>query len=217
MNESTRNDEIRRGLAPPQYRLSTLMNFTVLVALVLALSQVIGAYGTFWLIVFLLGVLGHIAGNALGRQLQGRGTDVVEGAFRPPVAASAGPRLGMRPPQLGRRRALGLWVYLGTAVGALASMVGGIVWLVAASPEGFHVGAALVALVAFGVLGGIWSFLTLGFLSITVVALRESLRSSAASAPAAVPAPSAAGPGASKQPRGSLKGDPDPTRSHVLE
>ncbi len=176
MTERSDTDR-RRGLAPPQYRLSTLLAFITVVAIVLALSEVIGAYGTFWLIVFLLGVLGHIAGNALGKQLRDHGSRPLEGATTQGGAGPAVPQVRHAPrTRLSHRLALGPLVYWGTFLGSIASSVAGLWWLMRSMQDEFTLGAALVALVAFAVLGGIWSFLAIGFLYVVVGALRQALR-----------------------------------------
>ena len=169
--------DARRGLTPPQYRLSTLLAFITVVAIVLALYEVIGAYGTFWLIVFLLGVLGHIAGNALGKQLRDHGSrplDATEPTGNHPGASEPvqhAPRT-----RLSHHRSLGNIVYWGTFVGSIASAVGGCWWLLHSMQQEFTLGAALVAIVAFAVLGGIWSFLAVGFLYVIAGALRQALK-----------------------------------------
>ena len=53
--ESHSHDEDqRRGLAPPQFGIATMLIAVSVAALVFALTDVIGAYGTFWLVIFIL-------------------------------------------------------------------------------------------------------------------------------------------------------------------
>ncbi len=167
--------DYRRGLRPPQFSVASLMAVMTLVALVLALSDVIGAYGTFWLVVFLVAVLAHVAGNSLGIQLReqgnrplGRGEAV---SFRPARSVRYAPRT-----RLSDRSAVGFGVVAATLTGSLMGAIGGGYWLVHTLADQFTISSLLVALIAFAVLGGIWSFLTVGFVSVAVKAWRQSSR-----------------------------------------
>ncbi len=171
--ECRRESETHRGLSPPQFSVASLLAGVTLVAFVLALSDVIGAYGTFWLVIFLVAVFAHIAGNALGHQLRANGHAPGDSSTRPPgsVDVEYAPRT-----QLGDRSSIGHWVVAATFVGALGGAIGGGYWLTHSLGDQFTVSSLLVALVAFAVLGGIWSFLSVGFLYVLIGAWRQSSR-----------------------------------------
>ena len=167
--------DYRRGLRPPQFSIASLIALVTIVALVLALADVLGAYGTFWLVVFLVAVAAHVAGNALGRQLKEHGNRPLDG--RAPTSTPACRSVCYAPrTRLSDYRALGFGSVVVTMVGVVAAAVGGGYWLVHAMGEHFTISTLLVALIAFAVLGGIWSFLMVGFISVAVMAWRQSSR-----------------------------------------
>ena len=168
------DEDQRRGLAPPQFGIATMLIAVSVAALVFALIDVIGAYGTFWLVIFIVAVLAHVAGNSLGKQLREQGSQPLGSPRLPRISGS----LEFAPQtRLGRRGSLGPVVAVMTMVGAIAGGVGGGYWLIDSIGDGFTIGALLVALLAFAVLGGIWSFISVGFLHVLFRAWRQSSRS----------------------------------------
>ena len=167
--------DYRRGLRPPQFSISSLIALVTIVALVLALADVLGAYGTFWLVIFLVAVAAHVAGNALGRQLKEHGNRPLDG--RAPTATPTRRTVRYAPrTRLSDYGALGFGTVALTTIGVVASAVGGGYWLVHSMGDHFTISTLLVALIAFAVLGGIWSFLMVGFISVAVTAWRQSSR-----------------------------------------
>ncbi len=172
---SSESADYRRGLRPPQFSIASLIALVTIVALVLALADVLGAYGTFWLVIFLVAVAAHVAGNALGRQLKEHGNRPLNGHAPTPDrdrhTVSYAPRT-----RLSDYRALGFGTVAVTVIGVVAAAVGGGYWIVHSMGDHFTISTLLVALIAFAVLGGIWSFLMVGFLSVAVTAWRQSSR-----------------------------------------
>ena len=167
--------DYRQGLRPPQFSISSLIALVTIVALVLALADVLGAYGTFWLVIFLVAVAAHVAGNALGRQLKEYGNRPLDSR----TSTVAPPRRTVRyapRTRLSDYGALGFGTVALTTAGVVASAIGGGYWLVHSMGDHFTVSTLLVALIAFSVLGGIWSFLMVGFVSVAVAAWRQSSR-----------------------------------------
>jgi hypothetical protein len=167
----------RAGLPPPQFRLSTLMLLMAVMGAIFALSGILGAYGTFWLVIFVLAALGHIAGNALGMRLREHGD-------RPLTPDEAGGEVGgSRSPaavreiqfapatRLRERSSLGLPLLLVTVSGVLSG--GGVAayWLLAFTT--LSVPTVVVAVIAFSALGGIWTFLMYSFLAVFFGTLRH--------------------------------------------
>ena len=167
--------DYRRGLRPPQFSIASLIALVTIVALVLALADVLGAYGTFWLVIFLVAVAAHVAGNALGRQLKEHGNRPLSDHAPTSARAQRAVRYAPRT-RLSDYGALGFGTVALTMVGVVAAAVGGGYWLVHSMGDHFTISTLLVALIAFSVLGGIWSFLMVGFISVAVTAWRQSSR-----------------------------------------
>ena len=169
------SDDYRRGLKPPQFSIASLIALVTIVALVLALADVLGAYGTFWLVIFLVAVAAHVAGNALGRQLKEYGNRPLDSHVPTSDPTRRSVRYAPRT-RLSDYGALGFGTVALTTLGVLAAAIGGGYWLVHSMGDHFTISTLLVALIAFAVLGGIWSFLMVGFISVAVAAWRQSSR-----------------------------------------
>ncbi len=168
----------RPGLPLPQFRLITLMLLMALLSAVFALSSALGPYGTFWLVVFICAALAHIAGNALGTRLRERGShpEVDQdpaGTFDPRRSAAIPFTPATR---LGERSSLGLPILLATVFGVVAG--GGMTAYWMLTYTSLTTASVVVAVVAFATLGGIWTFLMIGFLQVTITALIHALRES---------------------------------------
>jgi hypothetical protein len=144
---------------------------------VFALMSSIGPLGAFALGLFLLGVLAHVVGNALGTRLREIGDE--------PQA----PAEGARPREtliekhefapatrLARRHSLGWWLPATLVVGFLAGAVGGGMLL--AGAYGQHATPTRLAIGggAFGLIGAFFGFLIGAFLQVLALALWEALR-----------------------------------------
>jgi len=66
-------DEKRRGLKPPQFGLGTMFLAVTLLCCLFVAFRLIGPVGGTLLVLLMLAVLAHVAGNVLGRRL--RATD----------------------------------------------------------------------------------------------------------------------------------------------
>jgi heme O synthase-like polyprenyltransferase len=74
MAEKTEHSESNDhpGLPPPQFGITSLFLWVAVVGVVLMLRGVIGGYYTLLVVVFLLAVIAHITGNAIGTRLKER-------------------------------------------------------------------------------------------------------------------------------------------------
>jgi hypothetical protein len=125
----------------------------------------VGPSGALLLVLWVLIVLAHVAGNAIGTALRASGDTSAKGVRGDPAAPARPPRGLARHEEfapvthLGERKSLGWGVFVLSAAGIIAGLVGG--GLVMVMSGGPSVRAADVAFGggAFGVLGGIWTFL----------------------------------------------------------
>jgi hypothetical protein len=167
----------RVGLSPPQFGLRTLLLAVTAVALLLVALKWWGPAIAAAILFLGISIAAHVLGNSLGTELRKQ-----HGGHDPPPA-SAVPR-GTSPGDehraetttLGERRSLGLLHLTCSLLGLVAGAIGGGWW------TSFHYGAKagwgnlVIAVIAFGILGGIWTFLTLAFLQVTVGAAWHAIR-----------------------------------------
>lgn len=172
------NEEPCRGLPPPQFGVLTLLVSMFLLGAVFAAFKYGGPFGGFAAVLSVLTVLGHVLGNALGTRLRTGGTATHDEParrteHRKPLESDFAPSTGLR-----RRSPLGLPVLIATAAGVLA----GIVFAVGLYVNNYWPDATTfhlaVAAVAFGVLGGIWTFIGTSFLQVSLRELVSASRDS---------------------------------------
>lgn len=145
-----------------------------LVCALLAASRVLGGYATAVLLFFLLTVLAHVAGNAVGTRLRGSASkrDRIPGDHDGPTQltdAHFAPAT-----KLSQNQSLGLTVVVCVVIGVLlGGCAGG--WLLAWAVGDKATWANMsVGIGAFGVLGGFLGFLTSSFLKILILANLEA-------------------------------------------
>lgn len=163
-------DDRRPALPPPRFSLGTL--FVVTAGLGVLFAGV-HYFGIFWIVIvilFVLCVVAHVAGNALGTKLRQFGSTPLEPDGTPAdVQPIAKPRPGDFAPvtRLRQRRPLGRRILFITGCGALVGgFVGfiGIAWLTDGPAEWqvYTLGAG-----ASAVLGAIWTFAAASFIQVT--------------------------------------------------
>lgn len=175
-------NDLRPGLPPPQFRLSTMMLAVTMLCLLFATFAAIGSHGGLILILFVLAVLAHVAGNALGMRLRENGdTPLADDGLTP--ARMAGRR--RRPTKgdfapvtpLSHRRALGLIILILTCLGIVAGAALGGSWVarIGGEPTLVSVGFAILFC---GAMGGFATFLMSSFLKVTIGAFLQARRES---------------------------------------
>jgi len=167
-----------RTLKPPQFTLRTLLVFTAVVAVLLAVMNTIGAMWSLALVFLLVLAAAHVVGNSLGTKLR-------EGAPRrevAPAAPSAGrtplPSAAVRsavvaPTRLREPARLHWSNIVLTAAGMAAGAYFGGSALVGSYPDA-PVAAFVLAYVSSGVLGGFAGFVVFSFLAVVRQALSEA-------------------------------------------
>jgi hypothetical protein len=161
-------DDVRTGLQPPRFGLASLMVLVAVLGGMFALIRYVGWHGSAIAIFFLLCVVAHVAGNALGTRLRAIGSE-------PPEVPDEGRQSARRvAPQefapateLREKRALGRPVFGITILGALlAGAAGGYAfWWLADRP--LSLAALGLGAGACAVLGGIWTFAAGSFIQVT--------------------------------------------------
>ena len=162
-------DDRRPGLQPPQFGLGTLMTVISLLGLLFAVFHYVGLLGSVIVFFFILCVIAHVAGNAIGMQLRHLGSQPPPGSKTP-----AGTRhfFGVSPgdfapvTRLRERYSLGRRNMAITLLGALGGgVLGGfaLLWL------GDFKSTWIVGVLGFSasaVLSGIWTFAASSFLHV---------------------------------------------------
>lgn len=172
-------NDIRSGLRPPQFGLRALLLGTALICLMLALMKWMSGAVILVVVVLLLSVLAHVAGNALGTQLRDTGSrrlpddaapdSGLSGAARPLAEHDFAPRT-----RLSHRQALGWVCYAFPVATSLASAVGGGLWLRHGLGAKATWGNLAFGSGAFAVIGAILGFLLGTFVKVLVTANLEA-------------------------------------------
>jgi hypothetical protein len=165
------------GLKPPQFGLRTMLVVTTIIALVFFTWRVFGSLAAATEVLFLLAILAHVAGNAVGTQLRDQRPrrDVhaaPDGGRHPPLSAQAfAPKS-----HLALRQRLGWMVPVIACLSGIAGGAMGGGWLIRMNAHQIDAGSMLLAYASCGVLGGIAGFLLYGFARVTFQAVREAHR-----------------------------------------
>ncbi len=165
-------------LPPPQFGLRTLLWVITGCAAIFALSRWLSPLALAGVVMLVLSVIAHVAGNAIGtrlRELGGRRKPRAGDADSPasanrPAAASFAPVT-----RLGQRQSLGWPIIVGTAAGTLAGGIGGGLWTMFNANGHADPFSVAVGVLAFAVLNGIGAFVIFGFIQVGVGAIRQAL------------------------------------------
>ncbi len=173
-------NDLRPGLRPPQFRLSTLMWLVAALCAVFALAGVVGPYGTLVLVLFVLAVFAHVAGNALGTRLRENGdrpqppddrTPLKLPLNRPPLQDEFAPKT-----QLGERRPMPWTHLIVTCSGVLVGASLGGLLLTLLNWDRITIASMLFAIFACGVLGGLAGFGIGSFVRVMIGVQSQALR-----------------------------------------
>lgn len=167
-----------RHLGPPQYGLRTLLLVVSTAAVLLGLWQWLSPIMFAAVLLLILSVIAHVAGNVIGSRLRDGKTKSTGGVHEPdrPQAISLRDHHFAPVTKLGRRHPLG-WVPLISAVlGFLIGAVGGGIGTAILLARNFDWFAVAIAACAFGALGGFGGFLVVGFVQALGEAWHEAAR-----------------------------------------
>lgn len=166
----------KSALPPPQFGLRTLLLVVSGCAALAALSQWMSPIAVAAVVMLVLCIIAHVAGNAIGTKLRELGSRPQD-ADPSPSGSIAKPRAGDFAPatRLGQRYPLGWPIVVATLGGTILGGIGGGVWtlIVSRGPVGpLNVG---VGCVAFAMLGGLAAFLAFGFVQVGLSAIRQTM------------------------------------------
>lgn len=149
-----------------------------LLAVMSALVNYFGLHAALIVVLLVLAIVAHVAGNALGTKLRESGDrplprfpgePVAKPSHRAPTAEEFAPST-----ELGDRRSLGLPIIVATvAGGTLAAVLGILLMVTLLEPAPTWV-ALIAGTVACGALGAIWTFVSFGFIQVTVGAFWQA-------------------------------------------
>ncbi|MCH7726903.1 MAG: hypothetical protein IH991_10530 [Planctomycetes bacterium] len=172
-------DDHPRGLEPPQFRLSTLLWVVAFLCAIFALMATVGPMAAWGLILLVLAVFAHVAGNSLGTKLRDNGDQTVTGDRK---SGRASLRRKIRRNEfapatnLSERYSLGITTIIITGTGAILGVILGGGFLALANLERLNWASLTVAGVASGVIGGLFGFLISGFVYVTLIAYFQAMR-----------------------------------------
>jgi hypothetical protein len=176
-------DDRRPGLKPPQYGLGTLFVFLTIVCCLLVTAREVGPLGGSALLLLVLAVFAHVAGNAIGTRLRANGDAQIDRAGRAMLRRDQRhfpmPCVPFAPAtQLSVRKALGRSMLVLTGVGAIVGATSGAWLLGSVNWERATVANMAIGTVSFAVLGGLWGFWASSFFHVFWDALAQAHRES---------------------------------------
>jgi hypothetical protein len=151
----------RPSLQPPQFRLQTLLLWVTGLCVLFAAAQFLQPIGFFALLLLILAVLAHVAGNAIGTRLRENGdtASVADAARIAKLHQQSLQQEDYAPiTRLGKRSDLGWSIFFWIGGGALlfSSTIGGLLaWLIW---DEANVVSLLIAGISTAVLGGFLGF-----------------------------------------------------------
>jgi purine-cytosine permease-like protein len=166
-------------LPPPQFGLRALLWVITGCAVIFALSRWLSPIALAGVVMLVLSVIAHVAGNAIGTRLRELGGRRKPKTFDQEAASSSSSRPAAADfapvTRLGQRQSLGWPIIIGTASGTVAGGIGGGLWTIFnahGSPDPLSL---VVGVLAFAVLNGIGAFVIFGFIQVGLGAIRQAL------------------------------------------
>lgn len=150
-------------LGPPQFGLRTLLLLVSLAAVLLSLAQWVTPITFAAVILLILSIVAHVAGNVIGSRLRDGRTDQLQQSDKHEHAGELQEHHFAPVSKLGHRHSLG-WVPLISALtGGIVGAVAGGGWTAVQLQRSFDWLPVIIAAIAFGVLGCLGGFITAGF------------------------------------------------------
>lgn len=152
-------------LGPPQFGLRTMLLIVATVGVLLGLSQWMSPISFAALLLLILSIIAHIAGNVIGTRLkqQAKRSEPTQEPLTSSANASLRDHHHAPTTKLGHRHSLG-WLPLASAlVGFAIAALAGAVWTTSLLGRDFDWSTISIAAAAFGALGGFGGFLVVGF------------------------------------------------------
>mgnify|MGYP006908375985 FL=1 len=149
----------RPALEPPQFSLATMFLVVAALGVLFGLMTAVGPLGGFALLLFVLVLIAHVAGNSIGTRLRDFGNERVEDDHPLQKPQGEDPRRAAAPASnlsLAGRVSLTMLVFTIAGAVFLGSACGtALIWLTWSK---LHIATAVVAVVSPTVLGGIIGF-----------------------------------------------------------
>src|SRR2546423_5832014 len=170
-----------KSLRPPQFGLRTLFALVAACGGLLALRQWLDPIAIAAIAFLALSMFCHVAGNCLGTRLR----EIGDNRDLPPDDPSS-TRTSPRPQDfapvthLGRRHSLGWTIVVASSVGLASGAIGGGLWTFAASRGPPGILNIAVGVIAFGILGGLAAFATVGLAQVLLGAIWQAMNTSSA-------------------------------------
>jgi hypothetical protein len=184
-------------LPPPQFGLRTLLWLVTVCAVLFSVAGWLEPVAVAGLILLVLCVVAHVAGNAIGTRLRANGDQPIRGQSGPHTPRADGlagwdSSYPSRTPlpcapatSLGQRYNLGWPIVIATFAGLISGGIGGGLWALFTTRGPIEPTVVAVGVVAFGSLGSLGAFLICGFTQVLCSAAWQALRHSAANPAAA--------------------------------
>jgi hypothetical protein len=151
-------------LGPPQFGLRTLLLIVSLAAVLLSLSQWLTPITFAALILLMLSIVAHVAGNMIGSRLRDGRTGQQLTQDKHEHTSELQEHHFAPVSKLGHRHSLGWLPLISALTGGIVGAAAGGGWTAVVIQPGFEWLPVIIAAIAFGVLGCLGGFLTAGFI-----------------------------------------------------
>lgn len=164
-------------LRPPQFGLRSLLLLVTAFAVIFAASHWLPPIWVAALVLLALSIFAHVAGNAIGTRLREIGSRKDNRAYELQPGGRAEPRFAPAT-RLSQRQRLGWPIVIATLTGIIAGGIGGGLWTILTATGHVPIAAVGLGVIAFGALGGILAFATVGFTQVLLGAIWQAMRQS---------------------------------------
>ncbi len=151
-------------LGPPQFGLRTLLLVVSLAAVLLSLWQWMSPITFAAVLLLVLSIVAHVAGQIIGSRLRDGRTGHVSEHEKHEHASELHEHHFAPVTKLGHRQSLGWLPLVSAIVGGIVGATAGGVWTAVLMQRSFDWLPIIIAAIAFGVLGCLGGFLTAGFI-----------------------------------------------------
>ena len=129
-----------------------------------------------------LSIFAHVAGNAIGTRLREIGNRKDNRAYELQPGARAEPRFAPAT-RLSQRQRLGWPIVIATFSGIILGALGGGLWTILTATAHVPIAAVGLGVIAFGALGGILAFATVGFTQVLLGAIWQAMHQPGSESP----------------------------------
>lgn len=165
-------------LPPPRFGMRTILMVVTIIGMLLGLAVGVSPYVAAVACLFTLAIAAHMAGNAIGMQLQQLGNQERRSKPKGEAASASLSETDFAPAtQLRHHKPLSAGIFITTSIGAGGGLLLGAVFFAALLWNEISLLLVASGAIAFAILGGIAAFLFSSFLTVLLGACQQAASS----------------------------------------